>query len=113
MNNDINNIIENINNLEDFDKYLKSFFIENKEKKLKAKNLIDFGKGLYNNKKLKLYLKFKMAQYHLKNLYYKYVNDLLPKSLSDIYIYANSFEEVGQLARGYEVKIIVNEEKNI
>ena len=52
-----------------------------------------------------------MAQYHLKNLYYKYVNILLPKSLSDIYNYANSFEKIGQLARAYEVKIIVNEEK--
>ena len=84
INNDINKIIENINNLEDFDKYLKSFFIENKDKKLKAKNFIDYGKTLYNHKKYKLYLKFKLAQYHLKNLYYKYVNILLPKSLSDI-----------------------------
>ena len=111
INNDINKIIENINNLEDFDKYLKSFFIENKDKKLKAKNFIDYGKTLYNHKKYKLYLKFKLAQYHLKNLYYKYVNILLPKSLSDIYIYANSFEEICQLARAYKVKIILNEEK--
>ena len=74
INNDIKNIIENINNLEVFDKYLKSYFIENKDKKLKAKNFIDYGKALHNNKKYKLYLKFKMVQYHLKNLYYKYVN---------------------------------------
>lgn len=78
---------------------------------MKAKNFIDYGKALYNDKKYKLYLNFKMAQYHLKNLYYRYVNILLPKSLSDIYNYANSFEEIGQLAREYEVKIIVNEEK--
>lgn len=111
INKDIINIIDNINNLEDFDKYLKSYFIENKDKKLKAKNFIDYVKALYNNKKYKLYLKFKMAQYHLKNLYYKYVNILLPKSLSDIYSYANSFEDIGPLARAYEVKNIVNEDK--
>ena len=52
-----------------------------------------------------------MAQYDLKKLYYKYVNILLPKSLSYIYNYANSFEEIGQLSRAYEVKIIVNEEQ--
>ena len=52
-----------------------------------------------------------MAQYHLKNLYYKFVNFFLSRSLSDINKYANSFEEIGQIARAYEVKTIVNEER--
>ena len=53
--------------------------------------------------------KFKIAKNHLKNLFQKFKNILLPKNLSEIYNYANSFEVIGQISRSYEVKIIANE----
>ena len=53
--------------------------------------------------------KFKIAENHLKNLFQKFKNILLPKNLSEIYNYANSFEDIGPITRSYEVKIIANE----
>ena len=96
-----------IYNLEQLDKVLKIFFLENKEKLIKPKHFIEYGNKIY--KKYKMFKKFKMAEYHLKNLYQKFKISLLPKNLSEIYNYANSFEDIGPIARSYEVKIITNE----
>ena len=53
--------------------------------------------------------KFKIAENHLKNLFQKFKNILLPKNLSEIYNCANPFEDIGPIARSCEVKIIANE----
>ena len=56
-----------------------------------------------------MFKKFKLAENHLKNLFQKFKNCLLPKNLSELYNYANSFEDIGPIARSYEVKLIANE----
>ena len=40
------------------------------------------------------------------------MNSLIPKSLSEIFEYANTFEELGPLAKGYEMKYIINDNKH-
>ena len=90
---------------------MKTFFLDNKDC-LKPKTFINYGKNLYNNTELNLSQNFDLPKYHLKNLYYKYVNTLLPVSLSEIYEYANSFDNLGPLARAYQVKSIIDENKN-
>ena len=63
--------------------------MENIEKLIKPKYFIDYGNKLY--KKYNMKKKFKIADNHLKNLFQKYKISLLPKNLSEIYNYANSF----------------------
>lgn len=89
----------NINNLTEFDNFLKNYFIENKNNIKKPKDFINYGNLVYY--KLNLKEKFKLAEYHIKNLYYKYKNSLLPKTLSDIYAYANSFIDIGPIAKSF------------
>lgn len=55
-----------------------------------------------------MYKKFKIAEYYLKNLFQKFKNSLLPKNLSEISNYVNSFEDIGPIARSYELKLIAN-----
>ena len=78
---------------------MKYYLIENKNTNIKPKTFISHGNSTY--KEYTFNKKFKLPKYHLKNLYYKLLNSLIPKSLSEIFEYANSFKELGPLAKGY------------
>lgn len=99
----------NINNLDKFDIYLKSYFINNKG--ITQTNFIKFAKQKYIDNGFKK--KFKMAPFHLKYIYQKFSKNLLPNNMSEIYEYANSFNELGVVCQSYEVKNILNDKKEI
>ena len=61
----------NINNLNEFDNFLKNYFLENKNNIKKPKDFINYGNIVY--RQLNLKEKFILAEYHIKNLYYKFI----------------------------------------
>ena len=87
-NNNKQDLIENkIITKDNFEKQLKEFIIDNKNKNLNLNAFIKYGNWLIRDKTIK---DFNIKEYTLQNLYYKLLHNLFPNNSDEIFKYAKT-----------------------
>lgn len=100
---------EKIYNVKMLDEILKKYYKSKQKTNIKQSDFIKIGTKIYTNTNSKNY--FKLTPTHFKNLFSKQKNEINPTNISEIFQYSKIINNLGELCRGYEEKILIYENK--